>query len=371
MSYQDLDIRPFYTFPATLRGALKVVPYFQVLIYLPFLLQGFEVSAFAVSVAGHLLLYPLFFRVFWCKGYGAAPLVLVMALLAFAVSAYSLSGIVFFAFAAAACAACRNNRQSYILLLGVNGLYLLAAYVFAHSIYIVLVALFFTGINGLSFNYQLGKYYADRLIKQSQEEVSALATIAERERIARDLHDLLGNSLTSVTLKAELAERLVDLDPHLARQHLKEIQEISRLALSQVREAVADYKKNTFENELSNARVVLESKDVELIHDISPLDIDPPTDAALAMILREATTNMLRHSDATSCRVTLKSQVGQLVLSICDNGRPIPEPSMGNGLKGMAERCHALGGVFNVSFLTGCNITATFPTTSAGLGGQV
>jgi len=370
MSHQDLDIRSFHTFPSTLRGALQVVPYFQVLIYLPFLLQGFEVSAFAMTVTGHLLLYPLFFRVFWCKGYSAAPLVLAMALLAFAVSAYSLSGVVFFAFSAAACAACRNKRQTYFLLLGVNGLYLLAAYVFGHSIYLVLVALFFTGINGLSFNYQLGKYHADRLIKQSQEEVSTLATIAERERIARDLHDLLGNSLTSVTLKAELAGRLVDLDPQLARQQLEEIQEISRLALSQVREAVGDYKKNTFENELSNARVVLESKDIELTHDIALLEIDPPTDTALAMILREATTNMLRHSHATSCKVTLQPQEKQLVLNIRDNGRPMPEPPMGNGLKGMAERCHTLGGVLDVSFSAGCNITATFPTAYAGIGGQ-
>ncbi len=370
MSVRSWKARQFTAFPSSLQGALQVVPYLQVLIYLPFLLQGFELTAFMLTVGGHLLLYPLFFKVFWHKGYGAAPFVLVMAVLAFVISAYSLSGVVFFAFAAASCAACRNRSQTLWLLFVVNCVYLLSAYVFVHSFYVILVALFFTAVNGVSFDFQLRKYLADRLIKQSQEEVSALATVAERERIARDLHDLLGHSLTSIALKAELAERLLGRDPQSAKQHLREVQEVSRRALSQVRDAVADYKTNTFDNEWSNTRIALESVDIELTSFIANVDIPASVDAALAMILREATTNLLRHSRATRCKVSLQLRQGCLVLEVSDNGKTMIEPSPGNGLKGMEERCRALGGDLKASFQPGCKIAASIPLANSSEGGQ-
>ncbi|MCO1336377.1 sensor histidine kinase [Microbulbifer sp. OS29] len=360
------DLKCFYSFPPALKGALRIVPYFQVFLYLPFLLQSFGREALGVTMAAHLLLYPLFFNVFWCRGYRAAFIAIILTVLAVMVSFYSISCIGFFAFAAAACSACRQKMVTLILLLGVTMAYLLSAYLNYHSLYIILVGLFFTAINGPNFYIQFRKYCSDRTIKQTQVEVTNIAKIAERERIARDLHDLLGHSLTSITLKAELVERLFDIDPVLAKQHIADIEKISRTALTQVRDTVTEYKKNTLENELTSARVALESKDIELIDNIpANIDIDQQLNGVLAMIVREATTNILRHSTATRCKITLEQQQAFLRLRIGDNGKALGEVVLGNGIKGMAERFEALGGNLSVQFTSGCHINATLPLSKA------
>jgi len=368
MTQDGRNLHQFYSFPASFRGALQVVPYFQVLIYLPFILQAFDSTALAVTIAAHLLLSPLFFKVFWYKGYSVAIFVAALTALAVGTSAFSLSGIGFFAYAAAACAASRQRIATLVLLLGVNSAYLITAYLFNHSLYTMLVGLFFTAINGANFAFQIRKYLSDRVVKQSQEEVSKLAKVAERERIARDLHDLLGHSLTSITLKAELAERLLDVDLQAARQHMLEIQQVSRRTLAQVRDAVSEYKTNTFDNELASARISLDSIEVQLITRINKIVLEPLVDATLAMILREAITNILRHSKATRCRVSLQPQRGCLVLTVSDNGKAVGEPVMGNGLKGMAERCYTLGGSLEIDFTSGCTITASLPLTVTNSG---
>jgi len=356
-------LHQLYSFPVSLRGALQVVPYFQILIYLPFLLQDFDTTAFATTVAAHLLLCPLFFKVFWLKGYYVTLCVTALTMLAVATSAVSLSGIGFFAYAAAACSASRKKSEVFALLLGVNSAYFISAYVFNHSLYIMLLGLFFTALNGANFAFQIRKYLSDRVVKQSQEEVSKLAKVSERERIARDLHDLLGHSLTSITLKAELAERLLDIDVQGARQHMAEIQQISRRTLTQVRDAVTEYKTNTFENELASARIALESAEIELILRMNKIEVDPLVDATLAMTLREAVTNVLRHSKATRCIVTLQLQGERLMLKVSDNGETTRKPLMGNGLRGMSERCNALAGDLNIDFSSGCHITMLLPLT--------
>mgnify|MGYP000441525189 CR=1 FL=1 len=361
MKVEDLNLYQFYSFPEPLRGALQVAPYFQVLIYLPFLLQAFDTKAFVVTVAAHFLLFPLFFKVFWHKGYSAVGFVTALTALAVATSVFSLSGIGFFAYAAAACSACRQKTATLMLLVGVNSIYLISAYFLNHSVYTILVGLFFTAINGVNFDFLLRRYLSDRIVKQSQEEASKLAKVSERERIARDLHDLLGHSLTSISLKAELAERLLDIDSQASRQHLAEIQQISRRTLAQVREAVTEYKSNTFENELASARVSLGSVEIEFIQRVTSIDANPFIDATLAMILREAITNVLRHSNATRCTVSLQSERNFLVLKVDDNGRTRGEPPMGNGLRGVRERCNALGGRLQINFISGCHITVSIP----------
>ncbi len=360
MHIDQLELRRFYTFPESMQRALKVTPLFSLLFYAPFLFLGFNPEVLIVVITAHVLLMPLFFHVFWLKGYWVVAHVVAMTLLAVLISYFSLASIGFFAYAAAACSASRQRFTVTLLLFLVVASYLLMAYVQEHSIYAVLVGLFFTLINGINFAVQFRLYLNDRLIKQSQKEVRSLAQVDERERIARDLHDVLGHSLTSITLKAELAGRLIDINPAEAQKHINDIQEISRAALSQVRETVTEYKTNTLQNELSHARIALQSMDIELKCDLESLVVPPMIESAFAMVVREAVTNVLRHSKASRCSIRLENSKGYLALKINDNGGGTGDIIFGNGLKGMKERISVLGGWLEVEMTAGLNICAYF-----------
>ncbi|WP_444913455.1 sensor histidine kinase [Microbulbifer sp. TRSA007] len=354
-------LQRFYSFPENLRGALNLVPYFQILIYLPFIFHTFSEIAFGVVVICHLLLFPLFFLVFWCKGTKVTAIVLVLNLLGVITSFYSLAGIGFFAFAAAACSAYRKLYASLVLLCVVTFSYLSTAYLTGQSLYVVLTGLFFTAINGLNFLFQLRKYLSNLVIKQSQKEISSMAKTSERERIAQDLHDSLGQSLTSITLKAELAERLLEVDPATALQHILDIKKISRTAITGIRETVSNYKISTLANELASSKFALESVNITCIHHIEATEIPPQVDNTLAMTIREATTNILRHSQASMCEVSLWLDKQLLSLHVCDNGKVVGKVSMGHGLSGMSDRWSQLGGSLKIEFQGGCHIYATIP----------
>ncbi len=360
MNINDIGLERFYTFPESMQGALKVTPLFSLLFYTPFLFLPFDFVVLGVVVTAHTILMFLFFHVYWLKGYWVTIHVVTMVILAVFVSFFSVSCIGFFAYAAAACSAFRKRLSVLFLLLTVVISYLLVAYLQAHSVYVLLVGLFFTLINGINFDVQFRHFLKNRNIKQSQNEVRNLAQVDERERIARDLHDVLGNSLTSITLKAELAERLMDVNLEEAKIQIKHIQEISREALGQVRETVTEYKANTIENELSHARIALQSKDISLKCEIEPLIMPTLVESVFSMVVREAVTNILRHSEANRCTIRLEKNQGYLALKIVDNGASTGEVVFGNGLKGMKERINTLGGWLEVEMKAGLRICVSF-----------
>ena len=172
-----------------------------------------------------------------------------------------------------------------------------------------------------------------------------LALVAERERVARDVHDVLGHSLTVVTVKAELAERLVDLDPERARAELVEIQQLSRQALAEIRATVGGLRVAHLDDEIASARSALEGAgiDAHLPDDLA--GVDPRHRTVLAWVLREATTNVVRHSDADACWVELEANR----LVVRDDGRGLGGRSEGNGLKGLRERVGSAGGRLSLS----------------------
>ncbi|MDN7120390.1 sensor histidine kinase [Nocardioides sp. ChNu-153] len=177
----------------------------------------------------------------------------------------------------------------------------------------------------------------------SQGVAEELALVAERERVARDVHDVLGHSLTVVVAKAELAERLVDLDPARARTELAEIRSLSREALGEVRATVAGLRIARLGDELAAARAALAAAGVEADVPDDPSVVDPRRRIVVAWVLREAITNVVRHSGARRCAVTLADDR----LVVADDGRGGPYPP-GNGLRGIAERVRAAGGTLVV-----------------------
>ena len=192
----------------------------------------------------------------------------------------------------------------------------------------------------------------DAALELSQEEVRRLATAAERERIGRDLHDLLGHTLSLVALKSDLAARLVEGDPVRARAEISEVSRVSREALAQVRSAVTGIRSAGIAAELASARLLLECAGVSMRHDVDDSGLEgvllpAPVETALAMVLREAATNIQRHASAASADVTLRIEGGEGILRIVDDGRGGAH-APGNGLAGMRERVEALGGSLRI-----------------------
>ncbi len=183
----------------------------------------------------------------------------------------------------------------------------------------------------------------------AREEVARLAVSEERLRFARDLHDLLGHGLTVIAVKAELAERLLQGDPAAAARHVRDIKNVARSALGDVREAVSDYRRPTLASELSGARMALEAAGIEAQLEGTDVPLHPDVEAVLAWAVREGTTNVIRHSGAQSCRIEVQSGLATISAEVVDDGgRASPvaaEPDgTGSGLAGLRERAEQLAG---------------------------
>lgn len=201
----------------------------------------------------------------------------------------------------------------------------------------------------------------NRELRMANARIEHLATVSERERIARDLHDLLGHSLTAVVMRAQLVKELVEVDPARARAEVDEIERTAREALSEVRAAVGGWRVASLEAELESARGVLASTGVELVvgwqPDLAPLG---STEHALALALREAVTNVARHAGAKVCHVGIHAVDGELRLVIADDGVGGTGVE-GNGLMGIRERIAALGGRVHRTGDTGTTLTISVP----------
>jgi two-component system, NarL family, sensor histidine kinase DesK len=201
---------------------------------------------------------------------------------------------------------------------------------------------------------------ANQRLLVAQEQIEHLAKIAERERIARDLHDVLGHTLSLVVLKSELAGKLMGSDAQRAHQEIGEVEQIARQALSEVREAVRGYRTEGIAAEIARARRALDAAGVRLESQGDGVLLTPAQESVLSLVLREAVTNILRHAGATSCRLELATDSGGTRLSVHDDGRG-GITSEGNGLRGMRERVEALGGRLDIDSGKGTRLTIYMP----------
>jgi len=186
-----------------------------------------------------------------------------------------------------------------------------------------------------------------RALQDSNAQIRRLAAIAERERIARDLHDLLGHTLSLIAIKSELAERLVHRDAESAAREIADVKNIARETLKEVRSAVSGIRSAALEGELAAARALLESSKVELTTRRSDGVLPPALENTVAMILREAVTNVHRHAEAKHVNVDILAQGSVAELIVSDDGRG-GISSHGNGLKGIAERVKEFGGSLEI-----------------------
>jgi two-component system sensor histidine kinase DesK len=205
---------------------------------------------------------------------------------------------------------------------------------------------------------------ADHKLRLAQEENFALAAVAERERIARDLHDVLGHTLSVIVLKAELAGRLIERDPRRAALEIADVEKTARTALSEVREAIGGYRSQGLPAEMELARNTLQAAGVTLACE-SPLpQLHATEETVLCLAVREAVTNIVRHAQATHCRMRFTtSDDGYHSLLITDDGAH-PKLQEGNGLRGMRERIQSLGGRLSITTDAGVSLLIELPQTT-------
>jgi len=201
----------------------------------------------------------------------------------------------------------------------------------------------------------------NRRLRKANDEIEHLAKVAERERIARDLHDVLGHTLSVITLKSELAGKLMERDPRRAAREIGEVEQISRQALSDVRSAIRGYRSHGLAAELALSRTTLETAGLTVQCDAATaLKLPAMQESVLSLAVREAVTNVVRHAQAHSCRLRLEQQNGSCRLEIQDDGRGTSNGE-GNGLRGMRERVEMLGGTLTRETHSGTRLTITLP----------
>lgn len=316
-------------------------------------------SATALAVA---IFLPLYFRGYWLRGRRLLPIIAAINLLGAALAPSNSGATVLFVYAAAFIGEVGPPRLAVRWLAGHLLFVALASALawlppqgwipgFAFSLLIGGINIHFAGVRRRGAKLRL-----------AQEEVERLATMAERERIARDLHDLLGHSLSMITLKSELAARLVARDPARASQEMHEVEQASRQALAEVRRTVRGYREHTLGAELANARLALETAGVAPLIDSRPFQLPAAVEDAVALALREAVTNVVRHARADMCRLAFRQEAGRFRLEVEDDGRGIRVTTEGSGLGGMRERIEALGGRLAVTRMRrGTRLTLELP----------
>jgi two-component system sensor histidine kinase DesK len=205
---------------------------------------------------------------------------------------------------------------------------------------------------GLSFVSFMRLTEANEALRRAQDDQARVAVAEERLRFSRDLHDLLGHSLSVITLKSEVAGRLLPDRPGPAAREVAEIEAVAREALREVRDAVTGYRQATLAVELAGARRALAAAGIAWDEDIASFAPPAEVEGPLAWALREGVTNVIRHSTGRSCRIGLQAVGPDAVVTVTDDGAvssaATPGPRWGNGLRGLGERLALAGGRLDV-----------------------
>jgi len=317
--------------------------YLVFFVVMPFAVDA-PVSTRMLTVAGTMVAVPVYFWSYWLRGRRIIWTLAIFFALGTFFAKINPASSVFITYAACFLGQSGEPRIGFRYLGALLALTGLESWLFHFPADFWLFALIFAALMGsVSIHYAQRRRLTDKLIR-AHEQAEHLAKIAERERIARDLHDLLGHTLSVIVLKSELAAKLAEKDVTRAVSEIRDVERISRDALAQVRDAVRGYRSGSFESEVRQAREALEAAGVQVEASLQPPSLTPSQESVFALALREAVTNVVRHAQATVCRLSLRRDGPYCELEIADNGRggSLVE---GSGLSGMRERVEALGGI--------------------------
>ncbi len=357
-----------------LRGNTDVgyTPYLW-LIYLLFLLpglyfNGWKTMSVWLTVLSVVVFLPFYFRGF--RLYGQPQLIansLVIALLGAGLLPFNSSASVYFIYAAAGVAFINRTRLALLIMAGFALWLVVECWLLGYPVLAIVIPALMVLMIGCANLFHSAIVQKNIRLRASQAEASRLAAVAERERISRDLHDLLGHTLSLITLKAELAGKLLQRDKiQQATQEVAELEQISREALSEVREAVTGYRQADLQDELQHAGKALKSARIALKLSGELNDLPQAYDNVLAMCVREGVTNVIRHAGANHCHIEMARMDNGVRLTISDNGQSntgnlavAVEP--GSGLLGMRDRLASLGGSLHIKHQNGVRLEIELP----------
>ncbi|WP_437033214.1 sensor histidine kinase [Streptomyces sp. enrichment culture] len=211
---------------------------------------------------------------------------------------------------------------------------------------------------------------AVRQLRAAREELATRAVAEERLRFSRDLHDLLGHTLSVIVVKSEAARRLAPRDLDAALTQITDIESVGRQALTEVREAVTGYREGSLGTELDRARSALSAADVDPVVRRSGPPLPPQAEALLGWVVREAVTNVVRHSGASRCEIAVAGSADRVRLTVTDNGTGAGSSAQGpgTGLTGLRERLATAGGSLTAGAEPrgGFSVTAELPVRAEG-----
>ncbi|MFZ5844724.1 MAG: sensor histidine kinase [Pseudomonadota bacterium] len=265
-----------------------------------------------------------------------------------------------FVYAAALSANYRAPRRGVYHVVAVLLLMVLWTQIWQPPIWLWTSSMAITALIGLVNVQEGARTRAREKLLRQQEEIEYLAGLAERERIARDLHDLLGHTLSLIALKAELARKLLERDPARAKTEVADIEAAAREALQEVREAVAGYRGSGLQQELKRVSQALQVVNIQPQIQMPTLTLPPAVENVLSFVLREAITNVIRHARARHCEIRLSRLPNQIELLVQDDGQAAAGAE-GNGLRGMRERVLTLQGELEFASGDGHRIRVRLP----------
>jgi two-component system sensor histidine kinase DesK len=317
----------------------------------------------SANVAALVVFLILFFRAFWIDDRRNLLLACsVFALLGIGLSLINPGSAVFFHYASFFAGRLGRWQTSAAVVVAILLIIVGVWYIRDLSVqYLLTAGLVSAALGGMSIQIFSTEKIHQRLA-HSEAEVKQLATIAERERIARDLHDIVGHTLSVITLKSELAQRLFVIDPDKSKQEMNDIEDISRSALDEVRRTITGYRHIGIQEEISSIHKSLRAANIET-HVVPPTErlvISAEQESTLIMVVKESVTNVIRHSKARNCTIGLDTVGTTITLTVHDDGVGYRH-NAGTGVIGMKERIVALGGNISIADDDGTLVTVRLP----------
>lgn len=320
---------------------------------------------FVAAIIAFALFLPLYYDAYYKKGVRAWFAITAITVISIALATLTASASIFFVYAVKIATQSQRSVTRVAWLCCIFIAVIIPAITGHVSWYFSTGCLLFGPLVAVATATNSKLQYQAEILLKNQVEIRDLAITAERERIARDMHDTMGHVLTVVTAKSDLALRLVDKDTNQAKQEIRDINITGRQALKDVRSVIAGMENTSITNELGHCRYLLETADVHVDIANNTHTLPEHYQHALGMIIREATTNVVRHANANRCSVSLTHTSNLLTLAIKDNGNGGSFMAK-TGLSSMKARADQLGGQFYIkpSTETGTDLIVTVPLES-------
>ena len=333
------------------------------LVGIPFELAGRQATPqqWTLSLLGVAVFLPIYLAGYRLEGKRLVGVIAAIALLGVIYAPLVGASVVYFIYAAGFIGFVLPSARGYRALAA----YVVAVGAYCYALHVpwsaLISAVVFSAIIGAVCVRQAEMLCANIELRRAREEVERMAQVAERERIARDLHDVLGHTLSLIVIKSELASKLADRGDARASAEIRDVEKIAREALAELRQALAGYRAAGIAAEVERARSTLESAGIVVDYAGEDVRLPAAQETVLSLALREGVTNVVRHARATTCRLRIAQLADLCRLEIADDGAGGGERE-GLGLLGMRERVEALGGRVRREFSGGTHLTIELPT---------